>query len=75
MKTKLKHFFFLAAFSLAATACGGSMAKPVSGLDVSVLPARLLSISPAPAGTNEVTPEPLQLSEAKTNNQTATTNN
>lgn len=47
MNTKLKHIFFLAALSLAFMACGGSVAKPVSGLDVSVLPG-LLSIPEVP---------------------------
>lgn len=58
MKTKLKHIFFLSAVCLAATACGGSMAKPVSGLDVTLLPAQLLSISPKGADGETIEQEP-----------------
>lgn len=58
MKTKIKHIFFLAALCLAATACGGSMTKPVSGLDVTLLPAQLLSISPKGADGEATEHEP-----------------
>jgi hypothetical protein len=76
MKTKLKHFFLLSAVVLAATACGSSLAKPVSGLDVTMLPTRMLSIDPkAPdAEADAVEPAPLRLSGSKTTNQTSTVN-
>ena len=75
MKTKLKHFLLLASFSLASMACGGGLSKPVSGLDVSLLATRMLSISPAPAATNEAVPEPLPATETKTINQTSSVDN
>lgn len=53
MKAKLKHIFFLASLSLAAIACGDNAARPLSGLDVSLLPASLLTISPKPADTGD----------------------
>jgi hypothetical protein len=53
MKTKLKHIFLLAAVCLAAAACGSTMTKPVSGLDVSSLPAHLLSVGPGKINTEE----------------------
>lgn len=53
MKTKLKHIFLLAAICFAAAACGSTMTKPVSGLDVSSLPAHLLSVSPGKISTEE----------------------
>jgi len=62
MKTKLKHVFFLASLVFAATACGSGMAKPTSGLDVSALSPRLLSISPTVSDSNE---KPLGTGEAK----------
>ncbi|HRI58764.1 MAG TPA: hypothetical protein PK228_03550 [Saprospiraceae bacterium] len=75
MNTKLKHFFLLAALSLASIACSSGLAKPVSGLDLSLLPARMLSISPAPAVVSKTPEAPLRTTEAKTTNQTATVNN
>lgn len=76
MKTKLKHFFLLSAISLAATACGSSFTKPVSGLDVTMLPARMLSIGPKAPETEAAPDEsaPLHLSGSKTTNQTSTVN-
>lgn len=62
MKTKLKHVFLLASLVFAATACGSSMTKPTSGLDVSALSPRLLSISPTVSDSNE---KPLDTGEAK----------
>jgi hypothetical protein len=53
MTTKLKLIFLLAALSLTAMSCGGSLTKPVSGLDVSALPAQMLSISPASSEESE----------------------
>lgn len=53
MKTKLKHIFLLAAVCLAAAACGSTMSKPVSGLDVSALPAHLLSVGPGKISAEE----------------------
>ena len=53
MNTKLKHIFLLAAVCLAAAACGSTMTKPVSGLDVSSLPAHLLSVGPGKTGSEE----------------------
>lgn len=50
MKTKLKHLFFLATLALSATACGGGLAKPTSGFDISVLSPKLLSVNPAAVG-------------------------
>jgi hypothetical protein len=47
MNTKLKHFLLLAALSFAFMACNGGLAKPTSGLDVSVLP-DLLSVPEIP---------------------------
>lgn len=76
MKTKLKHFFLLSAISLAATACGSSLTKPVSGLDVTMLPTRMLSIDPKVPDTEAEPGEsaPLRLSGSKTTNQTSTVN-
>jgi hypothetical protein len=72
MKAKLKHIFFLASLSFAAMACGGSTAKPLSGLDVSLLPASLLTISPKPADSEELESATLKIeSEAKDNITTA----
>lgn len=74
MKTKLKHIIFWATVSLAATACGGGMAKPPSGLDLSLLPAQLLSVGPSGTGGEETAPEPVQAAETKTTNQTTSVN-
>jgi hypothetical protein len=50
MKTKLKHIFLFVFLGMLAASCGGRMSKPTSGLDVSILSPRLLSISPEPPG-------------------------
>lgn len=79
MKTKTKRIFFLAALCFSAMACGGSLTKPVSGLDVTLLPAQLLSISPVAAGDRDAKSKPagehLRTTETKTINQTDTVNN
>ena len=71
MKTKLKHIFFLASLSLAATACGGSGASPLSGLDVSLLPVGLLSVSPKPADDEDAEPVIL-ITDTETKDNVAT---
>lgn len=75
MKTKLKHIFFLSALCLAATACGGSMTKPVSGLDVTLLPTQLLSISPKGADVEAMEQEPSPVPESDTPAPAAGENN
>lgn len=68
MKTKLKHIFFLATLSFTAMACGGSAAKPLSGLDVSLLPVGLLTVSPQQSDDEETEPATLKIDpEAKDN--------
>ena len=65
-KTKLKHFFLLASLCLVAMACGGHLARPVSGLDVSLLATQLLSISPKAAVDEAAEQEATPAAETKT---------
>lgn len=74
-KTKLKHIFFLASFCLAAIACGGHVAQPASGIDMTLLPAGLLSISPKGPEDKRVEQLPAPASESKATNQVRTVDN
>lgn len=74
MKSKLKHFFMLSAITLVAISCGSSMAQPVSGLDVTLIPARMLSIAPKNTEQEIQTEAPLRLSKSQTTNRTSTVN-
>lgn len=71
MKIKLKHIFYLAALSFAATACVGSTSRPHSGLDLSLVPIGILSVNPPPPDTDKTEPE--TLNHIKQNIATAST--
>lgn len=64
----------LSAITLVAISCGSSMAQPVSGLDVTLIPARMLSIAPKNTEQEIQTEAPLRLSKSQTTNRTSTVN-
>ena len=63
MKIKLKHIFYLAALSFAAMACGGIASKPLSGLDLSLIPIDILTVNPKSPDTDKTETEPLNFTK------------
>jgi len=72
MKTKLKHILFLAAISFSAVACGGSVAKPVSGFDVSMLSPSVLTVTPTESDDEDSSQESTFSVDSETAKQSAT---